>query len=456
MLIQQLSASHQIATDRFYRTLYESLLDPRVATSSKQSLYLNLLYKSLKSDTSVKRVKAFVKRIVQVLGLHQPSFICGVFFLIRELEESYASLTSLVDQPEADDSDDEEVFKDVPDEDDEPQPTTTVETGNAKKAANGYDARKRDPQHSNADKSCLWEVVPYLAHFHPSVSVSADHLLSHEPLTGKPDLTLHTLTHFLDRFIYRNAKAAVGLRGSSIMQPLAGSDSHDLLVNASSLSTRARDAPLNSEAFWRKRAEDVAAEDVFFHEYFNRLSKDKNGKKSKKSSKAGGDGEDGDGSDNESEIWQALVESRPELEGDDDDDDDLDMDDLESAFDEDEDEEDDGGVIFNDASDDEDEVEEDDEVEAAAEPKMAKAGASDDDEDDDAFDMDVSDEEAFLDSDEDVPSDFEVGGVEVPSSPADKEAKGSRQKKRKLRHLPTFASADDYAALLADEDDGQM
>ncbi|CRG85049.1 Ribosome biogenesis protein MAK21 [Talaromyces islandicus] len=455
MLIQQLSASHQIATDRFYRTLYESLLDPRVATSSKQSLYLNLLYKALKNDTSVKRVKAFVKRIVQVLGLHQPAFICGVFFLIRELEKSYPSLTSLVDQPEADDSDEEEVFKDVPDEDDE-QPTEAVETSNPKKVMNGYDARKRDPQHSNADKSCLWEMVPYLAHFHPSVSVSADHILRHEPLTGKPDLTIHTLTHFLDRFIYRNAKASVGLRGSSIMQPLAGSDSHDLLVNASGLSSRTRSEPLNSEAFWRKQAEEVAAEDVFFHEYFNRLGKDKHAKKSKKSDRAGGD-DDAEGSDNESEIWQALVDSRPELEGDDDDDD-LDMDDLESAYDN--DEEDDGGVIFNDASDDEDEMEdaaEDDEAEAAAEFKTAKAGTSDDEEEDeDAFDMDASDEEAFRDSDEDVPSDFELGGVEVPSSPADKDAKGSRQKKRKLRHLPTFASADDYAALLADEDDGQM
>jgi hypothetical protein len=34
--------------------LYESLLDPRVATSSKQSLYLNLLYKSLKNDLNVR------------------------------------------------------------------------------------------------------------------------------------------------------------------------------------------------------------------------------------------------------------------------------------------------------------------------------------------------------------------------------------------------------------------
>ncbi|KAH8697321.1 CBF/Mak21 family-domain-containing protein [Talaromyces proteolyticus] len=465
MLIQQLSLTHQLEADRFYRTLYESLLDPRIATSSKQPLYLNLLYKALKNDPSVKRVKAFVKRIVQVLGLHQPSFICGVFFLIRELEKTYASLTSLVDQPEVDDEDEEEVFKDVVDEEDQP-PAEAVETENSKKK-DGYDARKRDPQHSNADKSCLWELIPYLAHFHPSVSVSADHILTHEPLSGKADLSIHTLTHFLDRFIYRNGKASGGLRGSSIMQPLAGSGSHDLLVNANGLSGRTHTAePVNSEGFWSKRAEDVAAEDVFFHEYFNRLGKDQKTKKDKKSAKDRGRG-DGDGSDDENEIWQALVDSRPELEGDSDDDD-LDMDDLESAFDEDDEEdEEDGGVIFNDASDGSDEeadvdedvkMDEEEEVEEAkAGSKKPKASASDD-EDEDAFDMDVSDDEAFRDSDEDLPSDLEFGGVELPPSPtAEKEdEKSRRQKKRKLRHLPMFASVDDYASLLADEDDGRV
>lgn len=160
MLIQQLTATHQVAADRFYRTLYESLLDPRVAISSKQSLYLNLLYKSLKNDMSIKRVKAFVKRLIQILGLHQPSFICGVFFLIRELEKTYPGLLSLVDQPEEDESDDEEVFRDVPDEDDQQEEAETskqVET--TKKVSDVYDARKRDPQHSNAEKSCLWELV---------------------------------------------------------------------------------------------------------------------------------------------------------------------------------------------------------------------------------------------------------------------------------------------------------
>ncbi|EED24119.1 CCAAT-box-binding transcription factor [Talaromyces stipitatus ATCC 10500] len=468
MLIQQLTATHQIAADRFYRTLYESLLDPRVATSSKQSLYLNLLYKALKNDSSIKRVKAFVKRLVQVLGLHQPSFICGVFFLIRELEKTYPSLSSLIDQPEEDESDEEEVFRDVPDEKDQQGETAKQAETTTKKVINGYDARKRDPQHSNADKSCLWELLPLLSHFHPSVSALASHLLNHEPLSGKPDLTLHTLTHFLDRFIYRNAKAAGTPRGQSIMQPLAGTDSHDLLVGANALAGDARaQVPVNSEAFWRQRAEDVAAEDVFFHEYFNRVSKDKTGKKAQRRAKdpVARDEEAGDESGNESEIWQALVESRPGLE-DDDEDDDLDMDDLESAYD-DEDVEgsDDGGVIFNDESDEEevdldDAEEEEEDVETEVKQKTLKASApkdEDEDEDDeDSFDMDVSDEEAFRDSDEDLPSDLDVdmGGVALPASTADDDATTKKSKKRKLRHLPTFASMDDYAALLADEDDG--
>lgn len=246
------------------------------------------------------------------------------------------------------------------------------------------------------------------------------------------------------------------------MQPLAGTDSHDLLVSASGLAGDARaQVPVNSEEFWRKRTEDVAVEDVFFHEYFNRMSKSQTGKKAQKKSKdpLDRDEEAVDESDNESEIWQALVESRPGLE-DEDEGDDLDMDDLESAYDNDEDEVDDSddeGVIFNDESDEDEE-----DVDTDVKQKQTKVSAkTDEDEDDeDSFDMDVSDEEAFRDSDEDLPSDLDVdmGGVALPSTTSEGEASASQKKskKRKLRHLPTFASMEDYAALLADEDDGMV
>lgn len=175
MLIQQLSASKHLAEDRFYRSLYESLLDPRLITSSKHAMYLNLLFRALKADLNVKRVKAFAKRLVQVITLHQPPFICGVLYLLRELEGTFPSLSSLFTSPEESDEAGEEIFLDVPEDTVEavarpkfPQDSQVHPDREsvAQSKGNGYDGRKRDPEHSNADRSCLWELVglkyPYL------------------------------------------------------------------------------------------------------------------------------------------------------------------------------------------------------------------------------------------------------------------------------------------------------
>ena len=252
------------------------------------------------------------------------------------------------------------------------------------------------------------------------------------------------------------------------MQPLAGGDTSDRLVVAGQATSH---VPLNSEAFWKKKAEDVSAEDVFFHEYFNRVGKDKDKARAKKEAKdpVAQVEEDVEGlSGDESEVWQALVDSRPELE-DAGSDDDLDMDDLESAYDASEKEDegegegsDDEGVIFNDESDPEEEdIEEPESLEEpptktkTKTPKKAK-DQEPSDEDDDDFDMDVSDEGAFIGSDEELelPSDMEAAGEEEEEEKEEEKPKDSGKKKRKLKHLPTFASADDYAALLDQEDDG--
>lgn len=280
-------------------------------------------------------------------------------------------------------------------------------------------------------------------------------------MSGKPDLSIHTLTHFLDRFVYRNPKAAPSMRGASIMQPLAGGESKGLLVTSGGMAKGQE--PVNREAFWKRESDEVAAEDVFFHEYFNRIDKD-NLRKQKTKKKSGARDKDEDDSDAESEIWKALVHSRPELEGEGDSEDDIDVDDLASAMgDEDEDDlddldmddmesgdddDDDEGVIFNDESDEEG-VEVEQGEGAAAQESDGFEGFGDDD----AFEMDVSDEDAFRDSDEDVPSDLDNGVEELLAEASGKGDKSTnRQKKRKLKHLPVFASVDDYAALLADDD----
>lgn len=164
MLIEQLATSKHVAVDRFYRTLYESLLDPRLITSSKHALYLNLLYRALRTDLNVKRVKAFTKRILQVMTLHQPPFICGILYLLRELETTFPGLKSLLSDPEESDDDEEEVFRDVVENGAGSMPQEQRDRSGDKIS---YDGRKRDPEHSNADKSCLWELVrAYIAgHF---------------------------------------------------------------------------------------------------------------------------------------------------------------------------------------------------------------------------------------------------------------------------------------------------
>lgn len=74
--------------DRYYRALYSSLEDSRLATSSKQSMYLNLLFKSLKVDKDKSRVESFVRRFVQLLwcgGSGGAEFAAGGLYLLAEV-----------------------------------------------------------------------------------------------------------------------------------------------------------------------------------------------------------------------------------------------------------------------------------------------------------------------------------------------------------------------------------
>lgn len=264
----------------------------------------------------------------------------------------------------------------------------------------------------------------------------------------KPDPTLHTLIHFLDRFAYRNPKstAASKTRGVSIMQPLGGATTtSDILIR--SREGGKTEAPLNTEAFWRQKAEDVPVDEVFFHEYFSKSGKKTLTKKEEKEKKRKEQDEDEGEDAEEDEIWKALVESRPEIEGPDEGDEDLDFDDLMSD-EGDEDVDMDAGVELNLESDEDEDL---------AEGEDAEEGASD--AGFDAAELEDGDEEAFVGSDDELPSDLDIalqGAESEEEAPKAKKAKteDKKKKKRRLKHLPTFASVEDYAKLLEDDEDG--
>ncbi|GAA5873070.1 hypothetical protein JCM3774_000328 [Rhodotorula dairenensis] len=492
LLIFRVTSNKQEMADRFYRALYASMHDARLAHSSKQALYLNLVFRATKQDKNANRVAAFVKRLIQLLGNMDTTFVLGGLFVVGELLATVQGLRTLISVPEKVKL---EAVKEAQ--------AKLAEKDRDSHAVDAYDGRKRDPKYAHAENSCLWELVPLLSHWHPTVVQYAEAVLAGDVISATSDLEQYSLMAFLDRFIYREAKKSTASRGSSMMQPgLANQDRSNRVVLVKGAHSSAAET-VNSDKFRRKNVHDVAADQLFFHKFFTSKAELDGGKataatkrKSRRSGR-GSDDDDGDDAasdvdslveaggdidggfdddefaaamaetgdadvdagdadeaetdeDMEEEIWKAMKKSMPKAKGD------SDLDDLEGGDDDD----DDDDVAMYHYSESEEEAEE------AAE-EGAKGQSDDDDEEEPPFksafeDSDVGedDDPGFLELDDDVlgsdddielgADDDDVGGAEGKGGDG---KDGDRKKKRKLKHLPTFASADDYAHLLGGSDD---
>ncbi|KAF8840266.1 CBF-domain-containing protein [Paxillus ammoniavirescens] len=433
-------------SDRYYRTLYSSLHDGRLASSSKQTMYLNLLFKSLKADDSSERVKAFVRRFVQVLvsgGAGGTEFVVGGLYLLGEIFSTIPGLRSLL------------------------QSSSNTPEGEE------YDPRKRDPQFAHASASPLYELLPLLHHYHPTISLHARQLLGSQPITSSPDLTLNTLSHFLDRFVYKNPKKAKP-KGASVMQPAASAnDGVSVKRLKGEISTGALP---NEEKFWKRRVEDIPVDEVFFHKYFSRKNQRKPSKPGAadggESDEAVGDNDesndeethsdiaesvpDSDDANSEQEgdeedlsdieeaaVWKAMQATIPREDGDDallEEDSDEVPSDLDAASDEDDvgDGEDDGDESLEEADDSGDGI--------------SLAEGSDDD-DLVAIDDVPGGLIEFDGSEAQDREDEEWGGLGGGDKRKRKDNSQGRRQKR--RNLSTFASYEDYAKMIEDgpEDD---
>ncbi|WFD29791.1 RNA-binding ribosome biosynthesis protein mak21 [Malassezia sp. CBS 17886] len=474
------SFSPQVA-DRYYRTLYDSLLDARLAASSKQAMYLNLLYKSLKADTDVERVKAFVKRLCQVLNLQEPPLICGALVLLSELFRASPGLRTMVTEPEEESV---ERFHDAPEDEQQQRAVDTRARATLPARDAGYDGRKRDPRYARAGDTALWDVLPLLRHFHPSVCLNAAQLLRGERVTSSADLTLHTLMHFLDRFVFRNPKKHSGLRGNSIMQPALSGDAadSDVLVRRSHVPL----AYMNSAAFWNQRADAVPVDQQFFHRFFEAKHKRaKAGEGTQKEAPARDEDASADESggdelelstddEGEREIWKAMKRSLGEEgvgEADEEDDGLLDALAAEGEGEADSDgggegegdsDEGSGGGESDEGSDGGD-SDEGSGVDNADEGGEGDHGAPSETDDSEAHSAD-DDTAMFLEDDDDLVPFTDFAQEEANAVAGKKRGhgetestsrnRGRAEQRRKRRALPEFASAEDYAHMLASDDEG--
>ena len=265
-LLLQIMDSRSAVSDRFYKALYAKLLDPELTRSSKQAMFLNLVFRSMKADPIVNRVKAFVKRLLQICSIMPPPFVCGVLMLISKIIEEKPAVQALINLPEEDD-DDEEDFKDAKDSDDEGEGGDEGGEGEGEGEGGGegtpaakrlrYAMKKKDPLQCGAETSCLWELDHLARHYHPSVEMFCAQLASGLSINYPGD-PLHDFTsaRFLERFVFKKPKAKKSDRGGSLMQPKAAGSEGDVMVN--------------TEEFLLQEESKVPVEERFFYKYFTK------------------------------------------------------------------------------------------------------------------------------------------------------------------------------------------
>ncbi|OQS01622.1 hypothetical protein ACHHYP_00510 [Achlya hypogyna] len=470
LLLFQVMNSTNSVPDRFYTALYAKLLDPKLPSTSKHTMFLNVLYRAMKHDVSPARVNAMIKRLLQVAYTMSPAFACASLYLVSQVMAQNSRLRSLIDMseggdidvvettealaanaPSSDEKDDsEDDATKAADADEVPADDEEMQAERARSAAllasmglDGadehtarpakpaaateaitYDAKKRNPLYSGAENACLWELQPYLQHYHPSVATFAKQLIEGPITYGGDPLTDFTLTTFFDKFVNKKPKAKDGPHQRGSARPTAVTDMY-------------------SEEFQTQDEANVEESDRFFYTFFKERAK-RTPKKPKKEPR------DADGS--EDEEYEAFAQQLAEGLMQDNDDEDVNMDDWSGP---DDDSDDDGAdaseLLANEFPDSDDEEGSEIDDEELMQANGHSLGNDDDaflDDDDDDEDADVEDDEDEVDDEEDE-DDEEDDMVFQEDKTAKFKGKGKKAPVERKRKSP-FASADDYLDQIAE------
>lgn len=281
------------AEDRYYRALYGLLLSDQVSSRSKNTLFLNLLFRSIKKDTNIHRIQAFLKRLAICATQSSASITTGLLLLISEIGKSTTVNQQIIEAITESVIDvDCTGYTKTDSEGDESSVISDAGAVDQKFLFDGYNANKRDPAYAivttatpieknenghvvvadnetedsneamramNENKIGLWELTLLRNHFHPSVQAFSNSLLSrnsdtdtnakpHEIVFSGDPIVEFSLSGFLNRLSYKNPKKR------------SHKDNQD---------RRGDSIPINKEVLpMDADVSSMAPDKIFFHKYF--------------------------------------------------------------------------------------------------------------------------------------------------------------------------------------------
>jgi hypothetical protein len=168
--------------DRYYKSLYELIMMKELSVSKHVKLLLKLVLQSLIFDHNLNRIAAFLKRLLDISLISEPTFIACVLLIISQVMRNKHKLWKMLEEGGA---------------------KTNNETVH-------YDFNKRDPVYTNASDFPLAELTILAQHYHPTIQKFANFILNNynkEVIAYEGDpLIDFSLVNFLDKFILKNPK----------------------------------------------------------------------------------------------------------------------------------------------------------------------------------------------------------------------------------------------------------
>lgn len=261
------TTQQQQQQDRLYRVIYSKLSDPAMYSGRHVTMFLNLIYKSMKYDTKDTRIVAFAKRLLQSTMSQSSAvgIVTGTLFLLSEVIKCKPILKYCI----------ETNISNVTWDSTAREPTYALKKENKKKHNNttnninnedDNDIYSNDPNDEcndtvGIDGCSIWELSMLLFHFHPSV-VKFSETIGSISYDGDPTRNF-TLSSFLDRFAYRQPKKVKESTAEDKQLFVQGSrrrQTNKIDLNAV--------VPLNDPSLIQKKPTKIAEEDKFFYRYF--------------------------------------------------------------------------------------------------------------------------------------------------------------------------------------------
>ena len=179
LLFGIITTQDQNFVSRYYKSLYELISNNSLSSSKYVKEALKLILVSLMFDNNNNRISSFIKRLLEMCLISEPSYIICILIIISQVMRNKNKLWKMMEREQ-----------------------------NGVKLF--YDSSKRDPQFAQGEYSFLNELYLLEKHYHPSVQRMAKFILDNYnkdiiSYNGDPILDF-SLINFLEKFMLKNPK----------------------------------------------------------------------------------------------------------------------------------------------------------------------------------------------------------------------------------------------------------